>query len=76
MIDDQSDPGSWQRAIDRGCLSQSIARCKACGATDRACPDPVFTGIIPSDGPVTTVATSRAVNGSDRTGLSQQRAPR
>ena len=24
MIDTESDPGSWQRAIDRGCLSGAI----------------------------------------------------
>lgn len=75
MIDADSYPGAWREAIDRGCLSQSIARCKACGAPDCACPDPVFAGIIPSDGPANAVAPSRAVNGSDRTGLSQQRAP-
>lgn len=25
MIDNQSDPGSWQRAIDRGCLEGRVS---------------------------------------------------
>lgn len=53
MIDTQSEPGAWQRAIDRGCLSETVARCKACGSSDCEHPDPVFAGVIPLNHPRT-----------------------
>lgn len=70
MIDDQSEPGAWARAFHRGCLTETVARCKACDATDCAHPDPVFAGIVPSDGPVIAVASSGAANGSGGAGFS------
>jgi len=51
MIDTQSEPGAWQRAIDRGCLTATIARCKACDAPVCAHPDPVFVGVVPATHP-------------------------
>lgn len=51
MIDAESYPGAWQEAIDRGCLSETVARCKACQASDYQHPDPVFAGVIPLDHP-------------------------
>lgn len=47
MIDTESEPGAWARAFDRGCLSETVARCRACDATDCSHPDPVFAGVIP-----------------------------
>jgi len=47
VIDTVSEPGAWKRAIGRGCLANAEARCKACGATDCAHPDPIFAGIVP-----------------------------
>lgn len=51
MIDTESYANAWQEAFDRGCLSETVARCRACDATDCSHPDPVFAGVIPLDHP-------------------------
>lgn len=51
MIDTESYPRAWEEAFDRGCLSETVARCKACDATDCEHPDAVFQGVIPIDQP-------------------------
>jgi hypothetical protein len=51
MIDTQSEPGAWQRALDRGCLTDTIARCKACDEPVCGHPDPVFAGVVPATHP-------------------------
>lgn len=47
VIDTASEPGAWQRAFDRGRLSDTVARCKACGESECPHPDLVFAGIVP-----------------------------
>jgi hypothetical protein len=51
MIDADSYPGAWQEAFARGCLSETVARCKACESPDCQHPDPVFQGVIPLSHP-------------------------
>jgi hypothetical protein len=75
VIDTISEPGAWQRAIDRGCLADTIARCKACDEPVCQHPDPIFAGIIPSAGMANPVAPSRVVNGSGCAGLSHPTPP-
>jgi len=60
VIDTVSEPGAWKRAIGRGCLANAEARCKACGATDCAHPDPIFAGIVP---PLRDPVSGRALAG-------------
>lgn len=73
MIDTRSHPGAWQEAFARGCLTETVARCKACNEPDCTHPDPVFAGIIPSDG--LPVAPSRAVMEVGCAGLSHPTSP-
>jgi hypothetical protein len=47
MIDAVSEPGAWTRAFARGCLTETVARCKACDEPVCTHPDPVFAGVIP-----------------------------
>jgi hypothetical protein len=70
MIDTDSYPGAWQEAFARGCLSETVARCRACEQPDCSHPDPIFIGIIPSDGLANAVAPSGVVNGSGGAGFS------
>lgn len=56
MIDTQSEPGVWDRAFARGCLTETVARCRACEQPDCQHPDPVFQGVIPLSHPTTSEA--------------------
>lgn len=59
MIDTISEPGSWARAFARGCLTETVSRCKACEEPLCQHPDPVFAGIIPASDSHATTSEAR-----------------
>jgi hypothetical protein len=59
MIDTESYPRAWEEAFARGCLTETVSRCKACEEPLCQHPDPVFAGIIPASDAHPTTSEAR-----------------
>ncbi len=62
MIDTESYPRAWEEAFARGCLTETVARCKACDEPICGHRDDEWSGTNPRDGSANAVATSGGVS--------------